>query len=150
MPSSAMACMAPSTAAAPPMSAFIVSMDFAGLRDRPPESNVIPLPASTSVFSAPGGEYSSPPSLAGAAAAWPWAGSRAPAVPARGQLVLVQHGDRKAAVGGDLVGHVGKLRGYQVGRAGVDQVPDQRHGIRDHLRPARGVGRVAGGREQRD
>src|SRR5262249_59709145 len=55
----------PSTAAAPPMSAFIVSMAFAGLRDRPPESNVIPLPASTSVFSAPGGACSSRTSLGG-------------------------------------------------------------------------------------
>src|SRR5215831_11228422 len=142
-----MACMAPSTAAAPPMSAFIVSMAFAGLRDRPPESNVIPLPASTSVFSAPGGEYSSRTSLGGCAEPWP-----TPMIPPYppSVLVLVQHGDRQAAVGGDLVGHVGKLRGNQVGRAGVDQVPDQRHGIRDHLRPAGGVGRVAGGREQRE
>ena len=60
-----MACMAPSTAAAPPMSDFIASMDFAGLRDRPPESNVIPLPASTSVFAAPAGACSSRTSRGG-------------------------------------------------------------------------------------
>ena len=36
--------MAPSTVAAPAMSDFISGMDEAGLRDRPPESKVMPLP----------------------------------------------------------------------------------------------------------
>src|ERR1039458_3628948 len=48
-PSSAMACTAASTAAAPLMSAFIVSIAFGGLSERPPESNVMPLPANTTV-----------------------------------------------------------------------------------------------------
>ncbi len=39
-----MARTAPATAAAPAMSHFIVSMPFAGLMQRPPESNVMPLP----------------------------------------------------------------------------------------------------------
>ena len=43
-PRAAMASTAASTAAAPPMSVFIVSMPVAGLRERPPESKVIPLP----------------------------------------------------------------------------------------------------------
>ena len=60
-----MACMAPSTAAAPPMSDFMASMDLAGLSDRPPESNVIPFPASTSVLAAPCGAYSSRTSRGG-------------------------------------------------------------------------------------
>ena len=43
-PSAATACTAPTTAAAPPMSDFIHSMDFGGLSERPPESKVMPLP----------------------------------------------------------------------------------------------------------
>ena len=46
----AIATIAPSTAAAPPMSDFIHSMGAAGLSDRPPESNVMPLPTSAMVF----------------------------------------------------------------------------------------------------
>ena len=42
--SRAMACIAPSTVAAPDMSHFIVSIESVGLSDRPPESNVTPLP----------------------------------------------------------------------------------------------------------
>ena len=57
--------MAASTAAAPPMSDFIVSIALAGLSDRPPESKVIPLPASTSARLAPGGAYSSRTSRGG-------------------------------------------------------------------------------------
>ncbi len=49
-----MACSAPSTAAAPPMSDFIASMAFGGFSDSPPESNVMPLPAKTTVFVASG------------------------------------------------------------------------------------------------
>ncbi len=49
-----MADSAARTAAAPPMSDFIASMDFAGFRDSPPESNVMPLPASTTVLAASG------------------------------------------------------------------------------------------------
>ena len=37
----------PSTAAAPDMSSFIRYMPSAGLRSRPPESNVMPLPMTT-------------------------------------------------------------------------------------------------------
>jgi len=40
-----MACSAASTAAAPLMSAFIVSIAFGGLSESPPESKVMPLPA---------------------------------------------------------------------------------------------------------
>ena len=39
-----MAWSAASTAAAPLMSDFIVSIDFDGLSERPPESKVMPLP----------------------------------------------------------------------------------------------------------
>src|SRR5262249_60771717 len=68
--------MAPSTAAAPPMSDFIVSIALAGLSDRPPESKVIPLPASTSTLLACGGGYSSRTSRGGGARPLP-----APGVP---------------------------------------------------------------------
>ena len=44
MPSRAIAVIAPSIVAAPAMSYFIFSIDCAGLRDRPPVSNVTPLP----------------------------------------------------------------------------------------------------------
>ena len=44
--SNAIARIAPRIDAAPPMSPFIVSMPSAGLIDRPPESNEIPLPLS--------------------------------------------------------------------------------------------------------
>lgn len=47
----AMARMAPSTAAAPPMSPFISSICSAGLIERPPLSKVSPLPTSTSGLS---------------------------------------------------------------------------------------------------
>ena len=40
--------------AAPLMSDFIASMAFAGLSESPPESNVIPLPANTTVLAASG------------------------------------------------------------------------------------------------
>ncbi len=43
-PRAAAASTAPSTAAAPPMSVFMVSMPVAVLSDRPPESKVMPLP----------------------------------------------------------------------------------------------------------
>ena len=36
------------------MSHFIVSMDFGGLSDRPPESNVMPLPTNATVRVASG------------------------------------------------------------------------------------------------
>ena len=42
----AAATTAPSTVAAPAMSDFISGMEVAGLRDRPPESKVMPLPIS--------------------------------------------------------------------------------------------------------
>ena len=42
----AIACIAPSTVAAPAMSHFIVNMPSLGLIDSPPESNVTPLPTS--------------------------------------------------------------------------------------------------------
>ena len=43
------ACMAPSTAAAPAISSFIVSIPPLLFRDKPPLSNVIPLPTKTRV-----------------------------------------------------------------------------------------------------
>ena len=43
-PSSAIANVAALTAAAPDMSHFIVAIALLGLIDRPPESNVMPLP----------------------------------------------------------------------------------------------------------
>ena len=51
---SAMTCIAPSTAAAPAMSDFMCSIDLGGFSDSPPESNVMPLPANTTVLVAPG------------------------------------------------------------------------------------------------
>ena len=57
-PSAAMARNAPSTAAAPPMSPFMPTMASAGFSDRPPESNVMPLPTSATVPSALAGAYS--------------------------------------------------------------------------------------------
>jgi len=53
------------------MSDFINSIDLAGLSDRPPESKVIPLPASTSDRGAPSGAYSSRTSLGGCTEPWP-------------------------------------------------------------------------------
>jgi hypothetical protein len=55
MPSRAMAPMAAMTAAAPPMSDFIHSMPCGGLSERPPESNVIPLPTRAMCRFAPRG-----------------------------------------------------------------------------------------------
>ena len=53
----AAASTAPSTAAAPAMSTFMYSMPVDGLSDRPPESNVMPLPTSAAVFVAPAGVH---------------------------------------------------------------------------------------------
>jgi hypothetical protein len=39
------------TAAPPAMSSFMVSIDLAGLSDKPPESKVMPLPMSATSFS---------------------------------------------------------------------------------------------------
>src|ERR1022692_4320410 len=64
-PSAASACMAARTAAAPPMSDFIVSMALGGFSERPPESNVMPLPAKTTVLVAPGGGKASRTSRGG-------------------------------------------------------------------------------------
>src|SRR5438874_846498 len=60
-----MACTAASTAAAPLMSAFIVSIAFGGLSDSPPEPKVMPLPANTTVRAASGRVYSSRTSRGG-------------------------------------------------------------------------------------
>ena len=46
----AIAIVAAHTAAAPLISDFIASIPFAGLRARPPESNVIPLPTKAYFF----------------------------------------------------------------------------------------------------
>ena len=54
-PSVAMARNAPSTAAAPPMSPFMPTMASAGFSERPPESNVMPLPTSATVPARLGG-----------------------------------------------------------------------------------------------
>src|SRR3984957_1118969 len=63
--SSAAATVAASTAAAPLMSHFIVSMDFGGLSERPPESKVIPLPTNATVLVASGCVYESRTSRGG-------------------------------------------------------------------------------------
>src|ERR1700677_5040165 len=63
--SSADATVAASTAAAPLMSHFIVSIDFGGLSDRPPESKVIPLPTNATVLVASGCVYESRTSRGG-------------------------------------------------------------------------------------
>jgi hypothetical protein len=58
----AMAVMAPSTAAAPDMSVFIVLMPWAVFSDSPPESNVMPFPTNATVgvsAVACGGSYNS-------------------------------------------------------------------------------------------
>ena len=47
--SSAIASIAPTTAAPPPMSDFIISMFCAGLMEMPPLSKVMPLPTSPSI-----------------------------------------------------------------------------------------------------
>src|SRR5205085_11652954 len=47
----------PMTVAAPVMSCRMYSMPSAGLIEMPPESNVIPLPTTASVFLAPGAVY---------------------------------------------------------------------------------------------
>ncbi len=52
---SANADMAPTMAAAPLMSDFMVFIDADGFNDRPPESKVMPLPTSTTAPTAPGG-----------------------------------------------------------------------------------------------
>ena len=54
-PRRAMIRMAPSTAAAPDISVFMVSIPEAGFRLRPPESKVMPFPTNTASFSAPSG-----------------------------------------------------------------------------------------------
>ena len=58
-PRAAMASTAASTAAAPPMSVFIVSMPVAVFNDSPPESKVIPLPTSASTGVRPSNSYGS-------------------------------------------------------------------------------------------
>ena len=60
-----MAWSAPSTAAAPLISAFMVSMPFGVFSDSPPESKVIPLPTKTTVLVASGLVYSSRTSRGG-------------------------------------------------------------------------------------
>ncbi len=70
--SAAMACIAPMIAAAPPMSDFMVSMDFGGLSESPPESNVMPLPTNTTRLVRPArGAYSSRTSRGGCTEPWP-------------------------------------------------------------------------------
>ncbi len=54
-PSSATARIAASAVAAPVMSYFIPTIDPAGLSERPPESNVIPLPTRARCLVAPAG-----------------------------------------------------------------------------------------------
>ena len=63
--------VAASTAAAPLMSHFIVSMDFGGLSERPPESNVMPLPTNATVRVASGCVYDSRTSRGGRVDPWP-------------------------------------------------------------------------------
>jgi hypothetical protein len=64
--------MAASTAAAPDMSHFIVSMPLGGLSERPPESNTTPLPTRARALPrAPGGEYVSFTNRGVCAEPWP-------------------------------------------------------------------------------
>jgi hypothetical protein len=70
-PSWAITDTAASTAAAPPMSDFIASIDFGGLSDSPPESNVMPLPTSTTVLVASGFVYATRASRGGCTEPWP-------------------------------------------------------------------------------
>ncbi len=70
----AIATIAPSTAAAPLMSHFIVIMPSAGLMERPPESNVMPLPTSARCGPprlARPGEYAMRTSRGGSTEPWP-------------------------------------------------------------------------------
>ncbi len=87
--SSAAATVAASTAAAPLMSHFIVSMDFGGLSERPPESNVIPLPTSATVLVASGCVYASRTSRGGRVEPMPT--PIRPPYPAGRERGLVQH-----------------------------------------------------------
>ena len=89
-----MARKAPSTAAAPPMSPFMPTIPSEGLKDRPPESKVIPLPTSATV---PRGllgrvlEAKEPRHLLG-----PTVHPEQPAELLLPDLLLVPHGDLEA------------------------------------------------------
>ena len=120
-----------------------------GLSDRPPESKVIPLPASTSALLAPGGAYSKPDQPRRRVDR-PLPDAEDAAVAALGERLLVQHGDAYPGLGRDLPG-LGRERGrHQIGRPGVDQVAGQSDGGREHLRPACRLGRVAAGGHERE
>src|ERR1700742_1439469 len=105
---SATAVTAASTAAAPLMSHFIVSMDFGGLSERPPESNVMPLPTNATVRVASGCVYARRTSRGGRTDPWPAAGGPAVAAPPRRRPVDPPHGD--ARLGRDPLG-LGRERG---------------------------------------
>ena len=118
------------TAAAPPMSDFIHSIAAAGLSDRPPESNVMPLPTSARCGAL------RPPRLV-AEPHQPRRARRAladaedAAVPGLLQRLLVEHLDGHAGGLGGSDGAVREHRGRQVGRRGVDQVARAVHGLDD-------------------
>jgi hypothetical protein len=114
------------------MSAFMVSMAFGGFSDRPPESNVIPLPAKTTVLVAVL-EPDQPRRVRRA-----HAHRQDAAVLLLGQLVLVQDQHTQAARASRLLGHRGQVRRHHVRGRGVDQVTDQGHRLGQDPGPARG------------
>ena len=136
-----MACIAPMIAAAPPMSDFIVSIDFGGFSDSPPESNVMPLPTKTTVCRRGlrrGVLQPDQPRRVHRALA----DAQDAAVAVLAQRLLVQHLDAQPGGGRDPFRLLGQRRGHQVGRCGVDQVADQRHRVGQRL-GARGAAPVA-------
>ena len=119
------------------MSHFIVSMDFGGLSERPPESNVMPLPTNATVRVASGCVYDRRTRRGGRTDPMPDADE--PAVAAVLERRLVEDLHRDAGRGGLL--RRGRERGgRQVERRGVDQVPHQVDGLGDHLAAAHRVG----------
>ena len=147
--SAAAAVIAASTAAAPPMSHFIVSIDFGGLSERPPESNVIPLPTSAT---GPGrlrvrvGEPDQP-RRPGASPCRRRAGRRSRRPPARPRRAPPPRGRRP----GRPPRPGRELGRRQVERRGVDQVAHQVDRVGDHLAAThRGGVALAGEHGHRD
>ena len=106
----AASCTKPITVAAPVMSWRMYSMPSAGLIEMPPESKVMPLPTTASVFVAPGAVYFIATNAA--AGTLPWLTARMAFMPWALQLVFAPDDDLEAVLVGDFAGLLG-----QIGRA---------------------------------